>query len=217
MPLNEGAHRVLDYFSPGIVDGPVFADPIGGYFTRGACKRPLWNLCKAAGLNRIIGWHVLRHTFASHLAMKGVPIITIKDLLGHADIKMTMRYAHLSPNVKDEAVKLLDGLARQLAEPQGPFRDRSSQEVALLPAKEGGGAGNRNWFQQTEQSTENTEKTAAKLSLVGARSITAESRTNPHSAIESGTVSGTAWWLSLPDGITPEDVEADLAEKVGEP
>ena len=42
--------------------------------------------------------HTLRHTFASHLAINSVPIFTIKELMNHADIDMTMRYAKLSPN-----------------------------------------------------------------------------------------------------------------------
>jgi integrase len=53
-------------------------------------------------------WHVLRHTFASHLAMRGAPLKAIQELLGHATIEMTMRYAHLSPQVGIDAVALLD-------------------------------------------------------------------------------------------------------------
>lgn len=75
--------------------------------SKGEAKWPLWNACKRAGIRRV-GWHVLRHTFASHLAMKAVPILTIRDLLGHADIKQTLRYAHLAPSMHVEAVKLLD-------------------------------------------------------------------------------------------------------------
>ncbi|MCX6799918.1 MAG: tyrosine-type recombinase/integrase, partial [Candidatus Falkowbacteria bacterium] len=55
----------------------------------------LHRVCRKAGL-RNIGWHTLRHTFASRLAANNIPIIAIKELLGHSDIKMTMRYAHLS-------------------------------------------------------------------------------------------------------------------------
>jgi site-specific recombinase XerD len=43
-------------------------------------------------------WHALRHTFASHFMMSGGNILTLQKLLGHADLKMTMVYAHLSPD-----------------------------------------------------------------------------------------------------------------------
>jgi len=51
--------------------------------------------------------HTLRHTFASWLAMAGEPILTIKNLMGHSDLNMTMRYAHLSPSHEREAVMRL--------------------------------------------------------------------------------------------------------------
>jgi len=86
----------------------VFCDENGNPLTMGQCKRPLWNACKKAGIRRI-GWHVLRHTFASHLAMKGVSLKVIQELLGHSTITMTMRYSHLSPCAKRDAVQLLDG------------------------------------------------------------------------------------------------------------
>jgi site-specific recombinase XerD len=71
------------------------------------CKWPLWRACKRASL-RQIGWHVLRHSFASHLVMKGATLKAVQELLGHADIRMTMRYAHLSASARREAVELLD-------------------------------------------------------------------------------------------------------------
>jgi len=48
--------------------------------------------------------HTLRHTYASWQSMRGVPITTLKDLLGHQDIQMTMRYSHLLPDVERKAV-----------------------------------------------------------------------------------------------------------------
>lgn len=54
--------------------------------------------------------HTLRHTFASWLAMQGEPIITIKNLMGHSSLEMTLRYAHLSPSHERNAViKLAKG------------------------------------------------------------------------------------------------------------
>ncbi|WP_449244008.1 tyrosine-type recombinase/integrase [Desulfobacca acetoxidans] len=52
--------------------------------------------------------HDLRHTFASHLAMAGVDLYTIKELLGHHEIKTTMIYAHLSSAHLDQALTKLD-------------------------------------------------------------------------------------------------------------
>lgn len=50
--------------------------------------------------------HILRHTFASHFVMAGGDLRTLRDILGHADIKMTMRYAHLAPEHLDKALAL---------------------------------------------------------------------------------------------------------------
>ena len=55
-----------------------------------------------------IGPHVLRHTFASRLVMAGVDIRTVQELMGHADITMTMRYAHLSPDHKRGAMEAME-------------------------------------------------------------------------------------------------------------
>ena len=67
----------------------------------------LYSLCKRIEM-RPIGWHVLRHTFASHLVMKGVPMRAVQMLLGHSSIQMTERYAHLSPSTLNDAVLVLD-------------------------------------------------------------------------------------------------------------
>jgi integrase len=53
-------------------------------------------------------FHDLRHTFASRLVMAGVDLPTVKELLGHKSITMTLRYTHLSSGHKQQAVEKLD-------------------------------------------------------------------------------------------------------------
>jgi integrase len=79
-----------------------------------ALEWPLWRACKRTGLRRI-GRQVLRHTFASHMVMRGVSLRVVQALLGHASIEETQRYSHLSPDVKKDAVRLLEGGAKKVA------------------------------------------------------------------------------------------------------
>jgi len=89
--------------------GPhVFCDAAGTRLTHSEVKDVVPRTCKKAGLSKRITTHGLRHTFASHLVMRGVSLKAVQELLGHATIEMTMRYAHLAPSVKRDAVRLLD-------------------------------------------------------------------------------------------------------------
>jgi integrase len=74
----------------------------------GAYERAVTRLGFNDGVQDIrdkVVFHSLRHTFASWLAIQGTPILTIKELMGHKSIEMTMRYAHLIPDQKHKAVR----------------------------------------------------------------------------------------------------------------
>jgi site-specific recombinase XerD len=63
--------------------------------------------CQRAGID-LCSPHTLRHTFASRLVMAGVDLRTVQELLGHKNIKMTLRYTHLSPSHKRQAMAALE-------------------------------------------------------------------------------------------------------------
>lgn len=69
-------------------------------------QRPLTAACKVAKISPAVSFHVLRHTHASTLAMKGVPMGVIAAQLGHADERMTQRhYAHLAPSYVADTIR----------------------------------------------------------------------------------------------------------------
>jgi integrase len=79
----------------------------GAVFTRDTLPRWLAPTCREANV-RYRSPHCLRHTFCSHLAMRGAPARAIQELAGHEDLQTTQRYMHLSPAALDGAIRLLE-------------------------------------------------------------------------------------------------------------
>jgi integrase len=107
IPLNKEAYDLLIklYNKSALKKGLVFPSKNNQPFNH--VKRSWSSLLQKAEITEF-RWHDLRHHFASKLVMAGVDLNTARELLGHSDIKMTLRYAHLAPEYKISAVKKIE-------------------------------------------------------------------------------------------------------------
>jgi integrase len=92
----------------GKATGRVLRQRDGSVHTETSINEVMPRLTKAAGLKVSRKVHILRHTFCSHLAMRGAKPIQVMELAGHTDLKTTQRYMHLSASMKDSAIRLLE-------------------------------------------------------------------------------------------------------------
>ncbi|WP_131783712.1 tyrosine-type recombinase/integrase [Legionella gresilensis] len=107
IPLNDEAGRIIQalYLSSVSKKGLVFSSKNNQPFKN--VKRSWAVILKKAKILSF-RWHNLRHHFASKLVMAGVDLNTVHELLGHSEIKLTLRYAHLAPEYKIHAVKKIN-------------------------------------------------------------------------------------------------------------
>jgi len=115
IPLTDEAHAILKAWKPEKVSSAdlVFPGRAGKAFY--TLKTAWATLLEEAGIAGF-RWHDLRHTFASKLVQAGVDLNTVRELLGHADIKMTLRYSHLAPSHLADAVAKLKPATVAVAE-----------------------------------------------------------------------------------------------------
>lgn len=101
IPLNQTAQDALKAWRGDVIQMP--GNPV---FGKCWLERPWNKLMRDAEIEGFT-FHCLRHTFASRLVMSGVALNTVRELLGHSDISMTLRYAHLAPETMKSAVELI--------------------------------------------------------------------------------------------------------------
>ena len=89
-----------------LAEGAIARTPTGGFYAFPPTPR-LHRTCVAAGVRRI-GWHVLRHTFATWLLLAGATLYQVSRLLGHSSVRVTeSAYAHVAARDLDGVLRLL--------------------------------------------------------------------------------------------------------------
>jgi integrase len=112
IPLAEHAATLLEQQNH-FETGWVFPGKNGHPLRPDECRTIVATACDVAGVRRV-GWHALRHTFATQLALRGVPGRVIQEYMGHSTIAMTEHYLHYANKVHHSAVETL------MSAPVGP-------------------------------------------------------------------------------------------------
>ncbi len=110
----------------------AFCAPGGGYLSNPS--RDWYPALRQAGLQDL-RFHDLRHTFASRLAMGGIDLYTVKELLGHKTTQMTSRYAHLSLDHQRRAVEVLVQVASERDDDRAMTLADALEEDVNVPAR----------------------------------------------------------------------------------
>lgn len=113
---SHGGNNVDERGKPNPKADWVFVDEFG-VFSFNRIRDGLDRIVKKAGVRRLT-FHGLRHTFASHAVMNGVPIEVLQKWLGHSDIRVTMKYAHLSQDHTHRFIEKMNGSDRQNGGPE---------------------------------------------------------------------------------------------------
>ncbi|WP_273191413.1 tyrosine-type recombinase/integrase [Oleidesulfovibrio alaskensis] len=110
--LSDAAKAILQGIKPTSAAGYLFTDRNGNRLHTTGAGSTFKRVVKSIGLNdgitdtrQKVVFHTLRHTFCSWMVMRGVPLFTVGELVGHSTIEMTKRYSHLCPDAKRDALR----------------------------------------------------------------------------------------------------------------
>ena len=113
---NESTNAVIYNLFKDSSSSYVFCKGNGEKFTGDYFSKRFKRACIAAGMDKSVHFHSLRHSFASNLAQQGVSLYVIKELLGHSSVSTTEIYSHLNLETLKEAISVLDGPQEKQAE-----------------------------------------------------------------------------------------------------
>lgn len=122
VPINGAVREALSGIVRRVGSAHVFCDQHGKVFKGG--RNGFERACKRAGIYNF-RFHDLRHSAASFMAMAGVDLMAIKQILGHKTIQMTLRYSHLSPGHLQSAVAAIDRAMSASVESTSQFTSQS--------------------------------------------------------------------------------------------
>lgn len=108
VPMTEKVHEVLSAMAVNRATTRVLVRDDGTSTAEQTVRTWMARAQTSARVGGVGRTHILRHTFCSHLAMRGAPLIAIKELAGHESERTTMRYMHLAPSEKARAIELLN-------------------------------------------------------------------------------------------------------------
>ncbi|MBM3248483.1 MAG: hypothetical protein FJZ10_03565, partial [Candidatus Omnitrophica bacterium] len=128
IPINEQVKTALIRTKKHPESPYIFCKEDGNPF--GNIRKSFFTALKKAGIMNF-HFHDLRHTFASHLVMSGVDLNTVRELMGHKSLEMTLRYSHLSPDHKKRAVDILSKRMDTIWTPEATSEKVSEKPVGV--------------------------------------------------------------------------------------
>jgi len=124
IPMNEQAKTAIIRVRKHPDSPYIFCNKEGKPY--GDIKKTFLTALKKSGIINF-RFHDLRHTFASHLVMSGVDLNTVRELMGHKSLEMTLRYSHLSPDHKKRAVDVLGRRMDTIWTPEPTFKETTKE------------------------------------------------------------------------------------------